>query len=56
MPKAIRYIISPVPGFYNSITLVYYKNINPSGLIRTLEKLQVTLLPKLMSGEVRVKI
>ena len=47
---------SPVPGFVFVLGWLYYKNINPSGLFHTLEKLRDTLLPKLMSGEARVKI
>lgn len=52
----------PIPNkdqlqiFQNSIELYFNKILNNSIEIRTLESLRDTLLPKLMSGEVRVQV
>ena len=40
--------------FEKEVSPLFWKVLNNSGQIRTLEKLRDTLLPKLMSGEVRV--
>jgi len=45
-----------IRGFENKIKDYFLKILNNQQQIRTLEKLRDTLLPKLMSGEVRVKI
>ncbi len=42
---------------FDTLVSPYYKKINQNKLqIQTLTKLRDTLLPKLMSGEVRVKL
>ena len=41
--------------FQKQISIIFDKILLNSNQIRTLEKLRDTLLPKLMSGEVRVK-
>ncbi|MDW7776737.1 MAG: restriction endonuclease subunit S [Methanosarcinales archaeon] len=47
--------INELNNFQNSIALIFEKLLKNSNQIRTLEKLRDTLLPKLMSGEVRVQ-
>jgi len=44
-----------IENFENIISPIFMKILNNQFQIRTLEKLRDTLLPKLMSGEVRVK-
>jgi type I restriction enzyme S subunit len=44
-----------VKEFNDRIVSIYDKILLNQGQIHTLEKLRDTLLPKLMSGEVRVK-
>jgi len=48
--------INELNNFQNSIALIFEKLLKNSIQIRTLEKLRDTLLPKLMSGEVSVKL
>ena len=43
-----------IKGFENEVKPIFLKILNNSKNIQTLEKLRDTLLPKLMSGEVRV--
>ena len=42
--------------FEATVTPLYVKKNKNTSQIRTLEKIRDTLLPKLMSGEVRVKV
>ena len=53
-----HYIILPIEDyireFENMVSPIFIKMLNNRHQIRTLEKLRDTLLPKLMSGEVRV--
>ena len=44
-----------IQAFENNISSYFYKILNNKTQIRTLEKMRDTLLPKLMSGELRVK-
>ncbi len=44
-----------IQAFENNISSYFYKILNNKTQIRTLEKMRDTLLPKLMSGEVRVQ-
>ena len=48
--------INELNNFQNSIALIFEKLLKNSMQIRTLENLRDTLLPKLMSGEVRVEL
>jgi len=48
--------INELNNFQNSIAIIFEKLLKNSKQIRTLEKLRDTLLPKLMSGEVRVEM
>lgn len=48
--------IDIIQEYLTIITPIYQKKFENNNQIRTLEKLRDTLLPKLMSGEVRVKI
>jgi len=57
--RTIKIIIPPnhtLEKFENAISPFYEKLNNNYSQIQTLEKLRDTLLPKLMSGEIRVKI
>jgi len=60
--RDIRKMIIPNPPkekintFINEASSLYKKIFNNESQIRTLEKLRYTLLPKLMSGEVRVAV
>ncbi|MDP2932990.1 MAG: restriction endonuclease subunit S, partial [bacterium] len=48
--------IDTVNEFNDRVVSVYNKILLNQGQIRTLSRLRDTLLPKLMSGEVRVKL
>jgi type I restriction enzyme S subunit len=48
--------INELDNFQNSIALIFEKLLKNSNQIRTLTRLRDTLLPKLMSGEVRVQL
>jgi type I restriction enzyme S subunit len=52
MPKNIEIYLS----FYENVSILFEKIDKNKLQIQTLEKLRDTLLPKLMSGEIRVKI
>jgi len=60
--SSIEYLSFPFPPKekieeYNKFfDPIYKKMLHNKKLIQTLEKLRDTLLPKLMSGEVRVKV
>lgn len=57
--KTLRFIVPPkekIEKFQNSIKTKFDKIKSNQIQIQTLEKLRDTLLPKLMSGEVRVKL
>jgi len=50
LPKEVE-----IKAFEQDVTSYFQKKLNNQKQIRTLEKMRDTLLPKLMSGEVRVK-
>lgn len=57
--RSIEIVIPPnkrVLGFNSVVNPIFQKKFNNQSQIHTLEKLRDTILPKLMSGEVRVRL